>query len=203
METETSNPPVEHNFFGLDKENGKYYITPYGDISLIILKGDDDFLRKATNMFSLAGCKAISREDHDIVHISMTPERLKKGFELQFYFSLYMSDFAKKKDIYELDEETKEECWTDCILLNQKELDIECQRLSDLFIQLHVLPALPGMSPRYEKYTNTAIMGEYTFRQVNNRLELKEKNEMEDGDKFLRLAFERGKIDRNLWWAAE
>ncbi len=179
--------PSNDNFFGLDKENGKYFLACYGSLSLVLMQGDKDFLRHAVNMFcNVVSCKPHKQTRDDIISIPLCAERLKKAFSLYFYSELYKTEFAKKKYITELEEESGDNCHIDIEILNEEELNTEADRLAQSFIDNHMAIASTDVYHYYKDNFHKEETEVYISRELDEKsMALQAQMDGEDEDKLV------------------
>ncbi len=194
--TATPEPAIiTDNFFGLDKENGKYYTTGFGNgMILLVLKGDEGFIRRASNMIcSFIKCRVPTREAKDMYYVSLTREKLVKAFSLYFYAELYKTSLAKKEDIYEkwIDEEGASfNIWNEIKLLNEDELSKEADRLAESFVA-NCITNPPAEFLKYFKnnYNKDGIDMHISFERDSKTKEIQRQLDSEDGEKFIEQLF--------------
>ncbi len=172
-----------NNFFGLDKEPGSYEITNYGDMLMLVVRGDADFKRRAWNMCSNAGCHTLERHG-DRWHIPVTEDRLIAGFTNYLRAKLYNSELAIKEDVMELDEESGEQIFKEIRYLNEEAIELEAQRLSKEFIAQYITrTSLDAIGICYKRATKV-------MAPVYEAREAEGKGDEEDMEKFLEKMLE-------------
>ncbi len=172
-----------NNFFGLDKEPGKYELANYGDMLMLVVRGDADFKRRAWNMCSNAGCHTIERYN-DRWHIPVTESRLTMAFAHYLKWQLFQSALAIKQDILTHDEEIGESIFTDINCLNENDIEIEAERLAKEFIANHIeRTSLEAIGICYKRATKI-VAPVYETREAEG------KEDEEDMDKFLEKMLE-------------